>query len=369
MHELETHLDRWVAAGLLERDQAEAIVGYEATHPDSAASPQASAAGVPTGTPSPTSPPLSPHAGSSGPQVAGAEAVGYVGAALVVGALGRIIFEIWPQLAGWGRLTLAALVTVLAFGTGLALAPTSRAALQRLASVLFTVGVLTAAWLGALVASELLTVRWDVQEAIATGAGFAAAVPVYLLRRRALAQATVLVATVAFVVTLLRLPAIEPSTGVVGLVLWAIGAAWLLAGHGGWLPPRRLAGVLGGLLALLGAQIGSFGDERVLGLLGALVTAGALVALALRSDTLHHLVVGALGLFIVMPQLVFELFGDAIGAPAALLVVGLLLLLGAVGLGRAGQKVRREHRDDPDPSPRPGDTDPGSPPQTGGEAS
>jgi hypothetical protein len=55
----------------------------------------------------------------------------------------------------------------------------------------------------------------------------------------------------------------------------------------------------------------------------------------------HPLVLGAGGLFVLAPQVVFELFGDAIGAPATLLVVGLLLVLVAVGLARAGKQVRR----------------------------
>jgi di/tricarboxylate transporter len=53
----------------------------------------------------------------------------------------------------------------------------------------------------------------------------------------------------------------------------------------------------------------------------------------------HHLAVGAIGLFLAVPQLVIEWFGDAIGAPATLLLVGVLLVLLAVGLGRARREV------------------------------
>lgn len=347
MYDLETRLARWVAAGLVEPDQAEAITRFEARRDPSTSLPHtASADGrAPDGPPSrhPAGRPGTAH----GSQVAGAEAVGYVGAALVLGALGRIVAEVWPELLAWGRLTLAALVAVLAFATAAALVATPRAALQRLVSVALTVGVIATAWLGGLVASELLGWREAPVAVAASGAAFAAAVPIYVWRRRALAQATALATTVALALSLVFLPRLEVTTSWVGLLLWGLGLAWLLAGRGGWLTPARLAGVLGGLLALLGAQVGSFGDARLLWLSLAIATAAALVGAAVYGDTLSDLVVGALGLFVLMPQLVFELFGDAIGAPAALLIVGLLLLLLAVGLGRAGQKVRRV---DPEPS-------------------
>jgi hypothetical protein len=49
-------------------------------------------------------------------------------------------------------------------------------------------------------------------------------------------------------------------------------------------------------------------------------------------------------LFVVVPRLAFELFGDTIGAPATLLVIGLLLVALAVGLGRAGREIRSARR-------------------------
>ena len=62
----------------------------------------------------------------------------------------------------------------------------------------------------------------------------------------------------------------------------------------------------------------------------------------------HLLLVGAAGLFISVPRLVFELFADTLGAPVTLLAVGLLLILLAVGLARVrglAVEVRREPRD------------------------
>ncbi|MEX2422278.1 MAG: hypothetical protein WD670_10735, partial [Actinomycetota bacterium] len=111
---------------------------------------------------------------------------------------------------------------------------------------------------------------------------------------------------------------------------------------GNWLAPRSVAEVLGGLHALVALQVASFGDPRTAGLALGVVLATALVVLAVQGDAGHLLIVGALGLFVLVPQIVFEIFGDAIGAPATLLVIGLLLVLLAVGLGRVRREVRGE---------------------------
>ncbi len=324
-----SRLDDWVAAGLLTAEQAERIAAYEAEHGVTEPPP-----------PPPSSPPPADRRRSPG--VAGAEAIGYVGAALVVSALGRMLAELWRELTTTGRLTLAGLVAVLALAAATGLQRMPRPALQRLTSVLFSVGVLAVAWFAGLVADEVVGARGAVIAVTASAAAAAFAVPLYLWRPRGLPQTTALAAVLATVLSLLALPTLTPDTFWFGLVAWAVGVAWLLAGLGRWVLPAGLAGVLGGAVALLGVQFAAFDGERLALLALGVATAGALVGLAVRADTLHHLVVGAIGLFVLVPQVVFELFGDALGAPAALLVVGLLLVLLAVGLGRAGQEVRRQ---------------------------
>lgn len=331
-----SRLDDWVAAGLLDPEQAERIAAYEAEHAPAAPPPPPPSDSFPV--------PTSTRRRPSG--VAGAEAIGYVGAALVVSALGRMLAELWRELTTAGRLTLAGLVAVLALAAATGLHRIPRPALQRLTSVLFSVGVLAVAWFAGLFADEVVGVRGAVIAVTAAAAAAALAVPLYLWRPRGLPQATALAAVLATALSLLSLPTLTPDTVWFGLVAWAIGIAWLLAGLGRWALPAGLAGVLGGVVALLGVQFAAFDGERLLLLLLGVATAGALVGLAVRADTLHHLVVGAIGLFVLVPQVVFELFGDALGAPAALLVVGLLLVLLAVGLGRAGQEVRRPGADD-----------------------
>ncbi len=354
------HLHDWVAAGLLTPEQAERIMAYEAERAVSDPAPS-----VPP--PPPSSAAAPPAPGSRRPSgVAGAEAIGYVGAALVVSALGRMLSELWRELTTTGRLSLAGLVAVLALAAATGLHRIQRPALQRLTSVLFSVGVLAVAWFAGLVADEVIGARGAVISVTASAAAAALAVPLYVWRPRGLPQATALAAVLATVLSLLALPALTPDVYWFGLLAWAVGVAWLLAGLGRWALPAGLAGVLGGVVALLGVQVATFDGERLAMLLLGVATAGALVGLAVWADTLHHLVVGAVGLFVLVPQVVFELFGDALGAPAALLVVGLLLVLLAVGLGRAGREVRRDgagadHGDDADADRRDRDEPGGEP--------
>jgi hypothetical protein len=323
VQDLRERLDRWTSAGLLDAAQAEAIARFEAEHPEFAAV-----------TPGPADRAAPRH-------VLPAEAIGYVGAALAFSAIAWMLGEVWIEIAPVGQLALVGLLTVLLFGGGAMLMRSTSAPLQRLTSVLLLGGLVGAGWCAAIIGGELLELSGDVLAVTITATLVVLAVPLYLLRRRALPQIAALGSIVGLTVSLLLLPDLTPDLWVFGLVIWAIGVGWLLLSLGAFLPPTAVSGVLGGLLALIGPQIagGASGTATWWLVLGAL-TAGALVGLALWRDTLHHLVVGAIGLFVYVPMLAFELFGDTIGAPATLLVIGLLLVALAVGLGRAGQEIR-----------------------------
>jgi hypothetical protein len=119
----------------------------------------------------------------------------------------------------------------------------------------------------------------------------------------------------------------------------------VLLGAGGWVRPGRVAELLGGLAALFALLVSAFGSERSGLLMLATVTAAAFVAVAVLRDRTSALIVGATGLFVFVPQLTFELFGDRIGAPATLLMVGLLLVVLAVGIARIKRAV-----DEPGPA-------------------
>ena len=313
--ELGARLDDWSRAGLISPPQAEQIATFELARERRT------------------------HRGTTGDRRgAAAEAVGYVGAALAVGALALLLSEVWQQLLVPARLALVALLTVLVGSGGLALHRSDRAPMQRLAGVLLATTVVGAGWLAFVVGDDLLALDAEDLALLVGGVAALVALPLYLLRGRAIAQLALFVPVVVVIGALLARSPLELAPVWVGLVFWGFGSAWLLLGLGGWIRPAPAAEMFGGAAALLAAQVASFDDARGWLLWLGIATAAALVASGVLRDRLHLLAVGAVGLFVFVPQLVFELFGDAIGAPATLLVVGLLLVVLAVGLGR----VRRE---------------------------
>ena len=313
--ELRERLDDWSRAGLISASQAARITTFEIERER----------------------PMTRGAGTDR-RGAAAEAVGYVGAALAVGALALLLSDLWQQLVVGGRLALVGLLTALVGSGGLVLHRSDRDPMQRLAGVLLATTVIGAGWLALLVGLDVTDLEGEDAALLVGGVAALVALPLYVLRRRAMAQLALYVPVLVIIGALLAQPSLDVAPVWIGLVFWGFGAAWLLLGLGGWLRPATVAEMLGATAALLAAQFASFDDARAWLLWLGLATALALVGLGVAADRLHDLALGAVGLFVFVPQLVFELFGDAIGAPATLLVVGLLLVLLAVGLGR----VRRE---------------------------
>jgi hypothetical protein len=330
-------LDRWVDAGLLTAEQADAIRTFEQQHTTGGTAPAASSDTRPA--PSSDTRPAPSSDTRPARRTLGVEAIGYVGAALAIGAVALLLGEVWDELVVAGRLALVALLTVLLGAGGLALRSADSPPLQRLVSVLMSGSIVGIAWLAFIVGDEVLGLRDADVALFMGGATTVTALLAYGLRRRALPQLTLLAAILLTVGALFARTALPVEPLWTGLAFWTLGLAWLLLGTGGWVHPRRVAEIAGGILGLVAVQAASFDEARLLMLILAVLTAGALVVLAISTDHVHHLAVGAVGLFVLVPQLAFELFGDAIGAPATLLVVGLLLVVLAVGLGRARHDV------------------------------
>ncbi len=320
-------LDRWVAAGLLASDQALAISRHEAAA-DVGASPAQRRAGW-------------------RPWLA--EVVGYVGAAFALGALALILDDLWDRLTVGGRLALTGLLTALVIGAGAAVAPRSAAPLRRLGAVLWTAGVAGTAWSAALVADGLLGLPDPWIGPVTSGAALIVALVLLALGGHAAVQLAALVATGVLAATLLdALAPLPPSPTTFGSLLVGLGAGWALAGAGGWLGPRRVAEVAGAGLALVGTQVLAAAPSPLPGLWLGLALAAALAALSVTTGRPHLLLVGAAGLFISVPRLVFELFADTLGAPVTLLAVGLVLILLAVGLARVRGLAAGAHRETAD---------------------
>ncbi|MEX1176938.1 MAG: DUF2157 domain-containing protein [Nitriliruptor sp.] len=312
-------IGEWQRAGLISAEQAEAIAAHERDRQEG-------------------SPPGAPRRRARD-RTSAAEAIGYVGAALVLGAVALLVGELWHELTAPGQLSLAALVTVLMGGASWALWGTASSAIARLVSVLQVGVVAGSTWCAAIVGDELVGMGHEDLTLLLGVVATLTALPLYLGRRRALPQLALLAALLTVLGAVLLRPDLGEEPFWYALPFAALGAVWFLVAEAGSLHPRRVGATTGAVLTLLSLQCGAFGDQRVLGLLLAIAAAAGLVGAAVAGGGVHHLGVGAVGLFLFVPQLVFELFGDAMGAPATLLLVGILLVLLAVGLGRARREV------------------------------
>jgi hypothetical protein len=206
--------------------------------------------------------------------------------------------------------------------------------LPRLASVL---------WLGAVAGfAGLLAVLLDGDSDDALGdpslwvavGSLVLAAGLFLMERRVLQQVAVFAAAVATMVAGgQRLGWSWDAAEGYGLLV--LGAGWLELGRRGLVGPRRTSEALGSLALLSGAEVvdaagsgpGDWGLWLGLGLAVALVVAGSV----LRRNV--PLGIGAAGMVVFLGQVAGEYWRD-LGAPLAILLVGLGLVAAAVVVAR-----------------------------------
>jgi hypothetical protein len=263
-----------------------------------------------------------------------AEVLGYLGGVLAVVAGFVLGAESWDQLGRWGRAGVLAAVTGALLAAGWWLRGSEGRVLPRLASVL---------WLGAVAGlagllAVLLEGRSDDALAdpplgVAAGA-LVLAVVLYALERRVLQQVALFLTVVATMVAGGHRLGWSWET-VEGYGFLVLGAAWLELGRRGLVGPRRTSEVLGSLALLTGPAVldveavgpGDWGLWLGLGLSVALIVAGS----ALARNVL--LGIGAAGMVLFLGMVAGEYWSD-LGAPLAILLVGLGLVAAAVLVAR-----------------------------------
>jgi hypothetical protein len=296
-------LERAVSRGLLSRDLADAIISAERAHEPSPPPPRESARPVP----------------------ALAEAIGYVGAILVMVGMVVLVAQVWEDLETWSRLAIVGAVAVLLFVVGLLLRDEENLVIWRLRSFVWLLAAGALAGFTGLLTVDALS--WE-GEAVAIAIGAVTApfgAALWQLKDRPAQHLTTFAGLLVMAGGVMAwLDVVDPSVSV-GVSVLAIGAAWLTLGLLDRLPPQLVAVALGTLATLVGPAITAGEWDKPAPVIG-LTVAIALVGIG---SSVHEFAVtgfGVAGLFAYLPWTLGALFGDAVGPPVILLVSGVLLL-------------------------------------------
>lgn len=308
----EDDLRRWVEAGLIDADTATAIETYEAGRTGSSRVSR------------------------------GMEAVAYLGAALVLVALVVMAVEFWDRIEPWGRITLSGAVTVVLFAVGLVLGRSEEPAVDRAQTFAWLLTVAAVALTAAVTLTELTDIDGEQTFLYASLIALVAAVGLWWQRASVLQMAAMGVAAGVAVIAAVSQFESAPEWAI-GLALAGLGAVGITLTGFGLLRPTRTAYVL----SAIGALAIAFPESNNLPwpLLG-LGVALALMGLSVAIGETVLLGLGVAGLFVYIPMTIFELFGESLGVPVALLITGLVLLGVVVLTVRMRQATREDGGND-----------------------
>ncbi len=302
--DLAARLQTWAGLGLLSRAQADRILAVERGEPVVQARRPASIL---------------------------AEALGYVGGVLILVATAVLVGRFWADLGVPGRLVVTFGAAAVLVGVG-AVVPVASPAGGRLRAVLWLVAVAVLGFGTGLLADDVWHLASETVLLVAACETAVVAAALWWWHRTALQQAAFLAALAVMAAAgAAHLP--RDDAEVIGLAVWGVGVVWLLLGWGAVVGPRLVADVLGGAVVVVGtlAVIDSAWGSALAIATGVVLVAAGVV---LRDVTL--LVVGSLALLIDVPVVTGRWFPDALAAPVALLLVGVLLVVGALIAARRG---------------------------------
>ncbi len=305
MTDLRDRLQTWEREGLLSHEQADRILNFEGT--------------VPTRR-----------------FPAWMEAVAYLGAALVLLALGLLAGEFWDRLTGVAQFTLALIVTGILLATGILLRSSDEPPAARAGSFAWLLAVAGAGFAAWILGDRMLNLAEERSGLLAALVALGTSVPLWWWAKRTAQMIGMGLAT-AFV-AFTSVSQIEPMPDWGPSVAFATaGVIWLLLTWGGIFEPEKVSyalasiGILGiGFFEVLGTM-----PWPLIGLLAAL----GLMALAVRLEQGIMLGFGVAGLFLYVPATVFEVWGDTVGVPIALLITGIVLLAGILVAVRLRKEV------------------------------
>lgn len=275
-----------------------------------------------------------------------AEIAGYLGGALLLGAVALFLSSGWDDLSEASRVVIPAGLAVLLLVAGGSIALSSGQPVRqlghqvdsvrrRLVSVLWTFAAASAA------GSTGLGVRvaeWKLPAASAVGL-FVAAIT-YALVPSVVGQLGMWVASIGLVTGLVAKIGDDPGTTPYAVALVALGGGWVAMGLARTVRNREVALATGATIALFGAQMPLGGDQQWVAyvLTAGVALAGFVGFLSARSWSV--LTAGVLATTLVVPEALYDWTDGSVSAAGSLLVAGLTLLAASA----AGLRLRREVR-------------------------
>jgi len=258
------------------------------------------------------------------------EALGYIGGAIILVAAGMLGGRVWDTMNVDARLALVAAVALLTLVAGALIPARPGASGARLRSVLWFASSASVTVLLGLGAGEWTgwTFR-GLATFTALGTALYSAV-LWWAHHQPVEHVAVFIALLTGVGTGVSM--LTDAGALPGLAVWGLGAAWLALSWGGLIPGRQVGTVLGAF-GMVSGSVTMLGQGW--GLVLALATVSALIALALAFRDLFLLGVVALGTLIVLPAVTGRYFPGALAPALVLLGLGALLITAAVLMTRA----------------------------------
>jgi Predicted membrane protein (DUF2157) len=308
MDELDRMLRRWEASGIITSAQAEVIRRHETSVRPKQRIPLI------------------------------AEALGYLGAALVLSAALALAAQLWSELHVAVRVVVLLAVTALLLIAGWSIRNSVEPVFRRLASFLWLAAVAGAGFLADVVATDALDIETGFP--ITIGAAMTALAASLWFQRRTAPQLVGVFAGIAFLIA--GISDVLGGDDAFGILLWVVGVIALISARLDLISPERTAYALSSIAVLVGAQWAAFelfSDTQGWGLALGLASALALQGVSVVWHSLVLLAFGSAGVLMFLPQIVDEYFGDAIGGTTALLVSGVALLAVALVSVRLRDRV------------------------------
>lgn len=302
--ELPPDLERWFAAGLVSEEQVHAIVEFEDTHRPARRIPLLT------------------------------EALGYIGAVLALAGGGVAIGQRWEDLSDGAHVAILAAATAVALLAGSLIRRQTEPAIQRMTSVLWTLSVAGFGGTLGVFFVDAMALSEDARALVIGGSTALYAGTLWAFHRQVLQEfalfAPGLVAAIGIAVIL---PG-DADAWIFALITWVYGAVWMLLGWRGWMQPQWGALALGSVVIAFAGSVGAGEHGWLLGV--GLATGAALMTLSITAHRLPLLGVGGIASFAYLTALVVRYFGDTLGIPTALAIVGGIVLVLAVMFGRSG---------------------------------